>query len=66
MTNSDKFRFVCLTVLWVLLVCIVVSSNPLSLRVIFIIIASGIVVFVPIYKKYLRNKNENAHGRKNR
>ncbi len=41
---------------------LVVTSQPLSFRVIFIIVASGIVVLVPLWKKYIRNKqkeNEN-------
>ena len=56
MKGSDIFRFACLALLWLALCYILVASQPMNLRVIFVIIASGIIVFVPIYKKYVRSK----------
>ena len=41
--------------LWLILCYFVVAYQPFILRVAFIVIASGIVVFVPVYKKYKRN-----------
>jgi hypothetical protein len=42
-------------VLWLLICWFVVAYQPFTLRVAFIVVASGIVVFVPLYKKYKRN-----------
>lgn len=55
MTGQQKFRFACIALLWLALCYLVVSSQPLTLRVVLILVTSGIVVFVPLYKKYLRN-----------
>lgn len=54
MTNAQKFRFACIAVLWLLLVYILVSSRPITLWLLFIIAASAIVVFVPLYKRYMK------------
>lgn len=54
MTNAQKFRFVCIALLWLLLVYILVSSRPVTLWLLFIIAASAIVVFVPLYKRYMK------------
>lgn len=50
------FRFVCLVLLWVALCVILLMSRKIDFMVIFAIIASGIVIFVPLYKKYKRGK----------
>lgn len=55
MKGYQIFRFVCLVLLWLILCYFVVAYQPFTLRVAFIIIASGIVVFVPVYKKYVKN-----------
>ncbi|MDE5800659.1 MAG: hypothetical protein K2H74_06510 [Paramuribaculum sp.] len=53
MNTATKFRLFCITLLWLLLCWIVVASTPrITLYTIFILVASGIVVFVPLYKKY--------------
>lgn len=54
MTNSHKFRFACLLILWLALCFLLVTSRPFTLWVAFVIVASGIVVFVPLYKKYMK------------
>lgn len=54
MTNAVKFRFVCLILLWLCLSYLVVTTQPFTLKTIFILVASGIIVFVPMYKKYIR------------
>lgn len=55
MKTATAIRFACIAALWALLCYLVVASQPFSLRVLFIVVASGIVVFVPLYKKYVRN-----------
>lgn len=55
MKGYQIFRFVCLVLLWLILCYFVVAYQPFTLRVAFIIVASGIVVFVPVYKKYVKN-----------
>lgn len=56
MDKATVFRFVCIVLLWIALCYILVVSQPFTLKVAFIIVASGIVVFVPLYKKYIRTK----------
>lgn len=56
MNGSEKFRAACIIVLWLALCYLVVASQPFTLRVAFIVVASGIIVFVPLWKKYVRNK----------
>ena len=64
--GSDIFRLCCISALWLLLCVFVVASQPFTLRVLFIVVASGIIVFVPLYKKYVReqdtDKSDNAGG----
>ncbi|MDE7025190.1 MAG: hypothetical protein K2O88_04830 [Paramuribaculum sp.] len=56
MTNAVKFRFVCLVLLWLCLSYLVVTTQPFTLKTLFILVASGIIVFVPMYKKYIRKQ----------
>lgn len=60
MNGSEKFRATCIVVLWLALCYLVVAYQPFTLRVAFVIIASGIVVFVPLWKKYVRNKRHSS------
>ena len=46
------FRFVCLILLWIGLCIVLLMSRKVDFMVVFSIIASGIIVFVPLYKKY--------------
>lgn len=56
MKGTDIFRFSCIALLWLLLCWMVIASTPqITFMTIFVIVASGIIVFVPLYKKYLRN-----------
>ena len=50
MNGSEKFRAACIIVLWLALCYLVVASQPFTLRVAFIVVASGIIVFVPLWK----------------
>lgn len=60
MNGSEKFRAGCIIVLWLALCYLVVASQPFTLRVAFIVVASGIIVFVPLWKKYVRNKRQST------
>ncbi|MDE6038218.1 MAG: hypothetical protein K2G05_08150 [Duncaniella sp.] len=55
MPASYKIRFVFLAALWLLLCYMVIASQPITPWVVFVIVASGIVVWVPLYKKYIKN-----------
>ena len=49
--------FSLLALLWIWLCYImVVSGGGLTLKNIFIIVASGIIIFVPLWKKYFRKQ----------
>lgn len=45
---------VCIVLLWLALCYLVISSGPVTLYTVFVIAASAIVVFVPLYKKHFR------------
>lgn len=55
MSTSVMIRFAFIALLWLALCWLVVSSRPFTLEVAFWILASAIIVWVPLYKKYLRN-----------
>lgn len=56
MKKSVIWRFVVMGILWLLLVAVVVVRTPrITLYTIFAIIASAIIIFVPLYKKYVKN-----------
>lgn len=54
MTTSNAIRFTCIAILWLALCYLVATSRGLPFMKVFVIIASGIVVFVPLYKKYVK------------
>lgn len=55
MTTSEKIRFACIVALWVALCYLMVTRQAqVTLWTVFVIVASGIVVFVPLYKKYMK------------
>ena len=57
MSKYNIFRFACVVLLWLAFCYILITkSQVVDFRVVFAIIASGIVIFVPIYKKYKRGK----------
>ncbi|WP_304383005.1 hypothetical protein [uncultured Muribaculum sp.] len=60
MNNATKFRMVCIVLLWIALCYLLVSSGPFTLKTLFVIVASGIIVFVPLYKKHFRGKSNNT------
>ena len=55
MTPGRWIRFACILGLWLFLVWLVLTrAARIDFMVIFAIVASGIIVFVPLYKKYIR------------
>ena len=60
MKVSVIIRFTIIGLLWlgisaVLIVRMVATNTPITLLSLFPILASGVIVFVPLYKKYVRN-----------
>ncbi len=55
MNTSVIIRFVILGVLWLAVVALLLSTRPLTPYLAFVIVASAIIVFVPMYKKYVKN-----------
>jgi hypothetical protein len=54
--------FILLLLLWLWLCrAVIVTGGGINLKNIFLIVASGIIIFVPLWKKYIRhddNKNK--------
>ena len=59
MDTPTLIRFGFIALLWLALVWLVLVSQPITLWTIFIVVVSGIVVWVPLYKKYIRNDKGN-------
>lgn len=51
---SVILRFAILGLLWLGLVGYILVHSTLTPYVVFVIVASAIIVFVPMYKKYIR------------
>ena len=57
MTTGNLIRFACILLLWLGLCWLLLTrAAKIDFMVIFTIVASGIIVFVPLYKKYVRKK----------
>ena len=57
MTTGNWIRFACILLLWLALCWLLLTrAARIDFMVIFTIVASGIIVFVPLYKKYVRKK----------
>lgn len=57
MNVSNIIRFCFITLLWLMLCgMLLIRTEKIDFMVVFTIIASGIVIFVPLYKKYIRGK----------
>ncbi|MBD5210717.1 MAG: hypothetical protein HDS54_07375 [Barnesiella sp.] len=67
MKGATIFRLLCIAALWIL-ICIwyvdrlVRTQTEINLRTLFPIVASGIIIIVPLYKKYFKNTD---NGQKN-
>lgn len=56
MTTPQIIRLCFIAALWIAICALlVVTSERITLYTIFVIVASGIVVFAPLYKKYRRD-----------
>ncbi len=55
MKGTVIIRFVCILLLWLFLCYIIVATRPINFWTLFPLAASGIIVFVPLYKKYVRD-----------
>lgn len=63
MRMSVVLRFLIIGLIWagacgVLLARMIAEGTVINLMTLFPIIASGIIVFVPLYKKYIRNDKQ--------
>lgn len=59
MKFSIILRFIILGALWLALsYIVVVTARPITLYTWFVVIASGIIIFAPMYKKYFGNKRK--------
>lgn len=54
MDASVIIRFAILGVLWLGLVVYLVKTTPFTLYTAFVIVASAIIIFMPMYKKYVK------------
>ncbi len=55
MRASVIIRFAILFVLWAMLAGYILLHSKITLYTIFVIVASAIIIFVPMYKKYVKN-----------
>lgn len=60
MTTATVIRFACILALWLLLCYVYIKAQPLTLWSLFWLVASGIIVFVPLYKKYVRKTKQDG------
>ncbi len=63
MKMSVVLRFLVIGLIWagacgVLIARMIAEGTAVNLMTVFPIIASGIIVFVPLYKKYIRNDKQ--------
>lgn len=54
MKTSIVLRFVILGLLWLGLVLYILTHTSFTLYIAFVIFASFIIIFVPMYKKYVK------------
>ncbi|MBD5240079.1 MAG: hypothetical protein HDS64_11780 [Bacteroidales bacterium] len=52
MRTGDILRLIFIALLWLALVALILTTARVDFFTLFAIVASGIVVFVPLYKKY--------------
>ncbi|MBO4803278.1 MAG: hypothetical protein IKX18_02800 [Muribaculaceae bacterium] len=58
MATGNFIRFACILLLWLGLCWLLLTrTERVDFMVIFTIVASGIIIFVPLYKKYVRKKD---------
>lgn len=55
MKTSVIIRFVILGIIWLVLSGTVLVRSGVTLYNIFVVVAAAIIIFVPMYKKYVKN-----------
>lgn len=55
MSSGVIIRFVILGLIWMGLVGYLLAHAKLTPYLLFVIVASAIIIFVPMYKKYVKN-----------
>lgn len=65
---SVILRFLIIGLLWagvcgVLVARMIATDTPVNLITLFPVIASGVCIFVPLYKKYIKNDNQRKSNR---
>lgn len=58
MKTSVIIRFVILGVLWLGLAAMVIVRGGFTLYNLFVVVAAAIIIFVPMYKKYVKNDRD--------
>lgn len=46
-----------LAILWIALCCVMISATGFTLKNLFVAVASGIIIFVPLWKKYKKEQD---------
>lgn len=60
MNTSNIVRFVLLGIAWLATVGVLLAHvQRITPYILFVIVASAIIVFVPMYKKYVKNDRNN-------
>ena len=57
-SRTNVIRLTIIAVLWIALCCVLIIRGGFNAWNLFVIIASGIVIFVPLYKKYEKEGNK--------
>ena len=63
MKTSSIFGIVLLAILWIWLAWAILASNGITLYNLIIVAISGIIVFVPLYRKFSTNKKKDSDKR---
>ena len=59
MSKGNIIRFACILLLWLALCWLLLQRVArVDAMTVFAIVASGIIVFVPLYKKYVKNADK--------
>lgn len=57
MKRQGSFRLACCALLWLFLCYLMITGRGFNAWTLFVIIVSGALVFVPVYKKYFRDND---------
>lgn len=55
MKTSVIIRFIFIAILWLILCYLMIKGRGFNFWTLFVMMTSGVVVFVPLYKKYVRD-----------